>query len=247
MAGYSRQLQATRGGLTAATNQRLRTAGQISAALPHRSASQRVEYFPSDVGLCTLGSSLKSENSKMRYTILCYHNEEITSSWTEEEDAEVIECLKAVNRKWAKNFEPIVRLMPTSAATTLRKTENIVTGRSLCRDQGTIARLLCRQCRQLRGGGSDRARNGGGQSGWRLRTAPHRTLLPERRGNRRCPNPLNRTGSRRGSSARGRRPSLRCCAISAISILPRKRFRRPVSGRSSPGRRTARRAMPRVG
>ena len=63
----------------------------------------------------------------MRYTILCYHNEEITSAWTEEEDAEVIECLKAVNRKWAKNFEPIVRLMPTSAATTLRKTENIVT------------------------------------------------------------------------------------------------------------------------
>lgn len=63
----------------------------------------------------------------MRYTILCYHNEEITSSWTEEEDAAVIECLKAVNRKWAKNFEPIVRLMPTSAATTLRKAENIVT------------------------------------------------------------------------------------------------------------------------
>lgn len=63
----------------------------------------------------------------MLYTILCYHDEEITSAWTEEQDAEVIECLKAVNRKWAKNFEPIVRLMPTSAATTLRKTENIVT------------------------------------------------------------------------------------------------------------------------
>jgi len=62
----------------------------------------------------------------MRYTILCYHNEEITSAWTEEEDAEVIECLKAVNRKWAKNFEPIVRLMPTGTATTLRKTENMV-------------------------------------------------------------------------------------------------------------------------
>ncbi len=62
----------------------------------------------------------------MLYTILCYHDEEITSSWTEEQDAEVIECLKAVNRKWAKSFEPIVRLMPTSAATTLRKTENIV-------------------------------------------------------------------------------------------------------------------------
>jgi hypothetical protein len=63
----------------------------------------------------------------MRYTILCYHNEGITSAWSEEEDADVIERLKVVNRKWAKNFEPIVRLMPTSAAKTLRKTENIVT------------------------------------------------------------------------------------------------------------------------
>lgn len=63
----------------------------------------------------------------MRYTILCYHNEEVTSAWSEEEDAEVIERLKVVNRKWAENFEPIVRLMPTSAAKTLRKTENIVT------------------------------------------------------------------------------------------------------------------------
>jgi hypothetical protein len=67
------------------------------------------------------------ENLKMLYTILCYHDEEITSAWTAEEDATVIEALKEVNRKWAKNFEPIVRLMPTSAATTLRKSENIVT------------------------------------------------------------------------------------------------------------------------
>jgi hypothetical protein len=70
---------------------------------------------------------LETEKLKMLYTNLCYHNEEITSSWTEEEDAAVIECLKAVNRKWAKNFKPIVRLMPTSAATTLRKAENIIT------------------------------------------------------------------------------------------------------------------------
>lgn len=62
----------------------------------------------------------------MLYSILCYHDEEITSAWTEEEDAAVIERLKAVNRKWAKNLKPIVRLMPTSAATTLRKSENIV-------------------------------------------------------------------------------------------------------------------------
>lgn len=62
----------------------------------------------------------------MLYTVLCYHDEEITSAWTPQEDAAVIERLKEVNRKWAKNFAPIVRLMPTSAASTLRKSENIV-------------------------------------------------------------------------------------------------------------------------
>jgi hypothetical protein len=72
------------------------------------------------------GFVLGRENPKMLYTILCYHDEEITSAWTEEEDAAVIERLKVVNRRWAKNFEPIVRLMPTTAATTLRKRENIV-------------------------------------------------------------------------------------------------------------------------
>ena len=62
----------------------------------------------------------------MRYAILCYHDEEVTSAWTKEQDEEVIQRLKTVQRRWAKHFEPIVRLMPTSAATTLRKTENIV-------------------------------------------------------------------------------------------------------------------------
>ncbi len=62
----------------------------------------------------------------MHYTILCYHEEKVTTSWTEEEDAEVIGRLEEVHRKWAKHFEPIVRLMPTTAATTLRKNENIV-------------------------------------------------------------------------------------------------------------------------
>lgn len=63
----------------------------------------------------------------MRYAILCYHDEKITSAWTEEEDAAVIARLRAVHREWAGHFEPIVRLMPTGAAVTLRKTENIVT------------------------------------------------------------------------------------------------------------------------
>lgn len=62
----------------------------------------------------------------MLYTLLCYNDESVTSAWTKEEDAAVMARLDEVHRKWAENFRPMVRLMPTSAATTLRKKENLV-------------------------------------------------------------------------------------------------------------------------
>ena len=62
----------------------------------------------------------------MLYTLLCYNDESVTTAWTEEEDAAVMSRLDAVHRKWADNFKPMARLMPTSAATTLRKKENLV-------------------------------------------------------------------------------------------------------------------------
>lgn len=37
-----------------------------------------------------------------------------------------MESLQQVRRKWAENLRPVVRLMPTSAATTLRKSDNVV-------------------------------------------------------------------------------------------------------------------------
>lgn len=62
----------------------------------------------------------------MLYTLLCYNDEAVTTAWTEEEDAAVMARLDKVHRKWAANFKPMIRLMPTSAATTLRKSENLV-------------------------------------------------------------------------------------------------------------------------
>lgn len=64
--------------------------------------------------------------AKMLYTLLCYNDESVTSAWTKEEDAAVMARLNDVHRKWADNFRPLVRLMPTSAATTFRKNENLV-------------------------------------------------------------------------------------------------------------------------
>ena len=62
----------------------------------------------------------------MLYTLLCYNDEAVTTAWTEEEDAAVMACLNVVHQRWASHLRPMIRLMPTTAATTLRKKENLV-------------------------------------------------------------------------------------------------------------------------
>jgi hypothetical protein len=62
----------------------------------------------------------------MLYTLLCYNDEATTSAWSAEEDAAVMARLDVVHRKYGNNFKPMIRLMPTSTATTLRKNEKIV-------------------------------------------------------------------------------------------------------------------------
>lgn len=60
----------------------------------------------------------------MQYAILCYNHEEITSAWTREEDDLCMKQLLAVQEplKQQGKLGPVARLLPTSAATTLRKT-----------------------------------------------------------------------------------------------------------------------------
>jgi hypothetical protein len=62
----------------------------------------------------------------MLYSILCYHSEKEVGGWTAAQDAAVMEKLAAVQTKLAKKGKlgPVVRLMPTSAATTLRKEQS---------------------------------------------------------------------------------------------------------------------------
>jgi len=59
----------------------------------------------------------------MMYSILCYHSEKVVGAWTPAEDAATMERLAVVQQKLARQGQlgPVVRLMPTSAATTLRK------------------------------------------------------------------------------------------------------------------------------
>jgi hypothetical protein len=59
----------------------------------------------------------------MLYAILCYNSEEIISTWTKEEDDAVMDRLAVVNGRLAEQGKlgPVARLMPTTTATTLRK------------------------------------------------------------------------------------------------------------------------------
>jgi len=64
----------------------------------------------------------------MMYAILCYNDEAAVFSWTKEEDDAVMGRLDVVHQKWEKagKLKPSLRLLPTSAATTLRKKDDVV-------------------------------------------------------------------------------------------------------------------------
>jgi hypothetical protein len=59
----------------------------------------------------------------MLYAILCYDNEAVTSAWSKEKDDEVMANLLAVQGTLAQQgrLGPVARLLPTTAATTIRK------------------------------------------------------------------------------------------------------------------------------
>ena len=61
----------------------------------------------------------------MLYAILCYHDEDFVGSWSKEQDAAVMKKLAVVQDNLAKQgrLGPVARLLPTTAATTLRKEE----------------------------------------------------------------------------------------------------------------------------
>jgi hypothetical protein len=59
----------------------------------------------------------------MLYAILCYHDEDLVGSWSKDQDAAVMAKLSVVQGRLKKEgrLGPVARLLPTTAATTLRK------------------------------------------------------------------------------------------------------------------------------
>ena len=64
----------------------------------------------------------------MLYAILCYHDEDFVGSWSKEQDAAVMQKLAVVQENLAKQgrLGPVARLLPTTAATTLRKDDPLL-------------------------------------------------------------------------------------------------------------------------
>src|SRR4051812_33684139 len=59
----------------------------------------------------------------MLYAILCYHDEDLVGSWSKEQDDAVMAKLAVVQDRLARQARlgPVARLLPTTAAATLRK------------------------------------------------------------------------------------------------------------------------------
>ncbi len=59
----------------------------------------------------------------MLYAILCYDREDVVGAWSQEQEAAVMARLHAVEDKLTKagRLGPVARLLPTTAATTVRK------------------------------------------------------------------------------------------------------------------------------
>ena len=66
----------------------------------------------------------------MLYTLLCYNKEDVVWSWTKEEDDAVMNRLSVVHEKLVQQGKlgPSLRLLPTTAATTLRGGDLVIDG-----------------------------------------------------------------------------------------------------------------------
>lgn len=62
----------------------------------------------------------------MLYAVLCYHSEDVVMSWSASHEAAVMDKLAGIEEKLsnAGRLGPVARLMPTTAAVTLRQDQD---------------------------------------------------------------------------------------------------------------------------
>ncbi len=88
----------------------------------------------------------------MLYAILCYHSEETVGRWTKEQDDAVLSRVKTVRTKLGEEgrMGPSARLMPTTAAVTLRKgREHVVIDGPFAETKEQLLGFYVVECRDL--------------------------------------------------------------------------------------------------
>ncbi|AKF10365.1 YciI family protein [Sandaracinus amylolyticus] len=103
----------------------------------------------------------------MLYAILCYDSEEVVEAWTKDQDDAVMKRLGAVQDELrAKGrLGPVARLMPTTAATSLRKgRETIVMDGPFAETKEQLLGFYVVECESLEEA-IDTAKKLGGASG----------------------------------------------------------------------------------
>jgi hypothetical protein len=96
--------------------------------------------------------SFRYARDAMLYAILCYHSEDVVGGWSKEQDDAVLGRLATVRKKLTEEgrLGPVARLMPTTAATTLRKgREHIVIDGPFAETKEQLLGFYVVECRDL--------------------------------------------------------------------------------------------------
>ena len=114
----------------------------------------------------------------MLYAMLCYNDEDVVWSWSKEEDDAVMARLRRSSERLpAGKMGPSLRLLPTTAATTLRKDQDpplVIDGPFAETKEQLLGFYIVDVRRSRRGAGCPRTRRG--QSRRRLRDPAGRAL-----------------------------------------------------------------------
>ena len=180
----------------------------------------------------------------MMYAVLCYNDEKTVWSWSKQEEEAVMARLEEVRTRLVKTGKmgTSLRLLPTTAATTLRKTQDppLVIDGPFAETKEQLLGFYVIDVADL-DAALDVARElAAVNPGGAYEVRPIALYKPDERAMRWTTS----NGSKRRSRLRVPRRWVHCCAISATSTGRRRPFRKRRCARCKAGHAMVRRAIP---